>query len=359
MILLLACAPKEPPRVAEDMAAPVVEAEPAPPPPPPGSWRTGWWPDPAVYESPGEAWSRMLPGPVTEPLATDGDRLYVVAEGRVYAMDADGNPLWNVRPLATGGVSVTAMGPAVGSESGNVVFLDPKDGATVRSALAGGPVRGEPVQLDTSVAWVTVHGAVASTASWGHDVAASAAGRPVADGEQVFITTLEGELVCADASGVRWKAVLPGTAADGPTLDAEHVYVPIAAATGHPGGVVAFDRAGKELWRHQTEFGPAAPLSVGAAVYVADRDGHVYALDPASGKEIWSAEGFSEFTSQPLLLGDQIYVGNGDGFLYRIDSDGGVVWKTRLGAPLTGDPVMLRGRIVLGLANGRVVALGG
>ena len=46
-----------------------------------------------------------------------------------------------------------------------------------------------------------------------------------------------------------------------------------------------------------------------------------------------------------------------DLFLYRIDSDGGVVWKARLGAPVTGDPVMLRGRLVVGLANGRIVAL--
>ena len=336
---------------------PVEEAPPPPAPPPPSGWWTGAWPGDPLLESPTEAWSRMLPGPVTEPLATDGDRLYAVVEGRVYALDASGNPLWNVRPIASGGVSATALGPAVGTENGNLLVLDPTNGATVKTTLAGGPVRGQPVDLATSVAWVTLHGAVASTANWGQEAGASAGGRAAADGELVYVATLEGELVCVDAHGVRWRAVLPGAAAEGPTLDAEREYVPIAAASGKPGGVIAFDRQGKELWRHQTEFGPAAPLSVGAWVYVPDRDGHVYALDRETGKEAWSAEGFAEFTSQPLLLGDQAYVGNGDGFLYRIDSDGGVVWKARLGAPVTGDPVMLRGRLVVGLANGRIVAL--
>jgi outer membrane protein assembly factor BamB len=57
------------------------------------------------------------------------------------------------------------------------------------------------------------------------------------------------------------------------------------------------------------------------------------------------------------VVAGQVYAGNADGNLYRIDSDGGVVWKVALGAAVTGDPVFVGGRIVAGLANGRIVAV--
>ncbi|MDP2312740.1 MAG: PQQ-binding-like beta-propeller repeat protein [Pseudomonadota bacterium] len=360
LLPLAACAPThEPVRAMPDMAAP--EAPPPPPswpPPPPDAWRAGGFVGPPILQSPTEAWSRMLPGPIIEPVTSDGERVYAVAEGRVYCFDLDGNALWNIRSLASGGVAVTDQGPVVGTETGMLVVLDPKNGATVRSVTGGGPVRGLAVQLPTSVAWVTVHGGIASTADWGREVALSAAGGVAADGDTLYVTTLEGELVAANKDGVLWQAALPAAAVEGPALDAEHVYVPISSSTGQPGGVLAFDRAGKEVWRHQTEFQPAGPLSVGRHVYVPDKDGHVYALDRATGERVWAAEGFGEFGAQPTVVEGQVYAGNGDGSLYRIDGDdGGAVWKVPLGASVTGDPVYVRGRLVVGLSNGRLVAL--
>jgi outer membrane protein assembly factor BamB len=361
ILALLACATTQVPvRAAPDMAPPAPEAAaPAFPPPPPASWRAGVYDGAPMLRPPTEAWSRMLPGPITEPVTSDGERVYAVVEGRVYCFDLDGNPVWNIRSLASGGVGVTELGPVVGTDTGPVVVLDPRNGATLRSSPGGGPVRGLPVQVaNGAVAWVTVHGLVSSTAGWGHEVALSAVGGAAADGDTIYVTTLEGALLAVNAGGVVWQATLPAAAAEGPALDADHVYVPIAAAAGEPGGVVAFDRAGKEVWRQRTEFQPAGPLSVGRHVYVPDKDGHVYALDRATGERAWAAEGFGEFAAQPLLVEGQIYAGNSDGNLYRIDGDdGGEVWKAPLGAPVTGDPVYVRGKLVVGLANGRLVAL--
>ena len=73
---------------------------------------------------------------------------------------------------------------------------------------------------------------------------------------------------------------------------------------------------------------------------------------------MWAAEGFNEFGSQPAVVDGSLYAGNGDGNLYRIDVfDGGVVWKAPLGAAVTGDPVVVGGKVIVGLANGRLVAL--
>jgi outer membrane protein assembly factor BamB len=308
---------------------------------------------------PSESWSKVLPGPVTQPLTTDGQRIYAVAEGRVYCLDLDGNVLWNIGSSPTGGVAVTDQGPVVGTTTGRLVVLDPKDGSTVRSTTAGGEVRGLPVQLPTSVAWVTLHGLLSSTADWGREVALSAAGSVAADGDTLFVSTLEGGLVAATRDTTLWQATLPAPAVEGPALDATREYVPVSSSEGHPGGVVAFDRAGKEVWRHQTRFHPAAALAVGSHVLVPDKDGRLYALDPETGAEAWVFEAFGEFSAQPAIVEGQVYAGNGDGNLYRIDDfDGGQGWKVPLGAPVTGDPVVVHGLIVVGLANGRIVALG-
>lgn len=361
LLLLLGCGggATVPVRVAPDMSAPMAEAPPVQwPTPPPDAWRAGMFRGPPLIQSPTELWSRMLPGPIIEPVTSDGERVYAVAEGRVYCFDLDGNPVWNIRSRASGGVAVTDQGPVVGTESGTVIVLDPKNGATLRSTVGGGPVRGLPVQLPTEIAWVTVHGGIGSTADWGREVALSAAGGVAADGDTLYITTLEGALLAVNQGGVVWQAELPGAATEGPALDADHVYVPISSSTGQPGGVLAFDRAGNEVWRHQTEFQPAGPLAVGRHVYVPDKDGHVYALDRATGERAWAAEGFGEFGAQPALIEGQVYAGNGDGNLYRFDGDdGGEVWKVPLGASITGDPVYVKGRLVVGLSNGRLVAL--
>ncbi len=362
LLLLLGCGggATVPVRVAPDMAGPAPELVPiAWPAPPADAWRSGQFAGTPIGQSPSEVWSRMLPGPIIEPVTSDGERVYAVAEGRVYCFDLDGAALWNIRTRASGGVGITDQGPVVGTEAGTVVVLDPKTGATLRTLPAGGSVRGLPVQLVTEIAWVTVHGGVGSSAGdWGREVALSAAGGVAADGDTLFVTSLEGALLAVDRTGVLWQAELPGAAVEGAALDADHVYVPISSSTGQPGGVLAFDRAGNEVWRHQTTFQPAGPLAVGRHVYVPDKDGHVYALDRATGERAWAAEGFGEFSAQPALIEGQVYAGNGDGNLYRLDGDdGGVVWKVPLGASVTGDPVYVRGRLFVGLANGRLVAL--
>jgi outer membrane protein assembly factor BamB len=292
-------------------------------------------------------------------VTTDGTRIYAVVDGRVYCFDRDGKRLWDVRPLATGAVAITEQGPVVGTETGGIVVLDPANGATLRATVAGGPVRGSAVPLATSVGWVTIHGVISSTADWGREVALSAAGSAAADGDTLFIATLEGRVVAAGQGGVVWEAGLPAPAVAGVALDAERLYVPVGITDGAPGGVVAFDRSGNELWRRQTEAQPGGPLSVRDHVYVPDKDGKVYALDPASGRVVWTAEGFGEFGAQPLIAGDRVYAGNADGRLYLFDGfDGGQIWAHNLGAPVTGDPTLLGDLLVVGLANGRLVALG-
>ncbi len=47
------------------------------------------------------------------------------------------------------------------------------------------------------------------------------------------------------------------------------------------------------------------------------------------------------------------------GRLRRIDSaDGGTVWSIDLGAPITGEPVVIDGTVIVGTSDGRLIAVG-
>lgn len=373
MLLLLSCATPELARVVTTPApvsAPEVTA-PAPVviPLQPG-WNTGWMDHAAIRRSPTEAWARQLAGPITAPLLTDGkERIFAIADGKLTAFDRNGSVQWTL----SGGLQeaiFTNDRLLVGTEAQGVWEVDPATGTVQTRHVATGAVRGGLGWLGGQAAWASTDGMFergggVQVAGVGRVVGAMAYETPFATdatdsaavSDIAYVATLEGELVAIDANGVRWRSRLPGPASYGVLLDADRIYVPYSAVEAIPGGIAAFSRAGAGLWTRQTTYGPGAGAGRGALLYLPDKDGHLYALDAATGAVTWKAEGYGEFTSRPLCLEESVYVGNGDGRLYRIDTDGGVAWSINLGAAVTGDPIAVGGRLVVGLANGRVIAL--
>lgn len=360
----LACVKNEPPReivalppVVEDVKPPpVVRPDPLP------SWRSGFTSAPALEQRVAEAWGFTLGGPVTEPIAGDSSQAFAVADGRLVAFSADGKRGWEARIDARGGPFLLDSSVIVGGGDGRVHWVDRVSGKDGTVTEPGGAVIGRVVPVDGGFAWVTATGQVNSTAGWSVSAGVVPSARPAADGSTVYFASSDGKLHAVGPKGVAWSCPLPAPPVDGPALDAERVYVSYGASGGEPGGVVAIWRvgadAGKEAWRFQTGFAPEAAPAVHQAVYVPDKDGTVYALDPASGSKLWGAEGYGEFLTQPVIAGKTLYVGNGDGAIYAIDSfDGGIDWKLQLGAPVTAEPALIGAGMVVGLANGRVVGL--
>jgi outer membrane protein assembly factor BamB len=299
---------------------------------------------------------------VTEPIAGDATQAFAVADGKLVAFSADGKRGWEARIDASGGPVLVGDAVVVGSGDGRVHWVDRATGRDRSVTERGGAVVGRVVPVDGGFAWLTVEGTVATTATWLYAARVVPAGRPAADGSTVYLASTDAKLHAVTARGLTWSASLPAPPVDGPVLDAERAYVSYGAAGGEPGGVVAIWRvgadAGKEAWRFATGFAPEAAPAAHGAVYLADRDGFVYALDPVSGTRLWAAEGYGSFVTQPVVAGKSLYVGNGDGSLYSIDTfDGGISWKIDLGAPVTAAPALAGDGLVVGLANGRVVGL--
>ena len=97
---------------------------------------------------------------------------------------------------------------------------------------------------------------------------------------------------------------------------------------------------------------------VDGVVYAAGPEDDFYALDAATGEELWSVQLDGTIYSQPVVADETIFVGDGEGTLYALaTADGDELWTVRLDGPVEGSPVILDGVIYVD-GNGTIYALG-
>lgn len=97
--------------------------------------------------------------------------------------------------------------------------------------------------------------------------------------------------------------------------------------TGGRGWLAAYDQTdGREVWRYLAHVQIGVPLVASDMIVVGD--GHeIVALDTASGAEIWRFAGIPDTLTAyaPAASGDTVFAGPGDGHLYAIDRASGVL----------------------------------
>lgn len=117
---------------------------------------------------------------------------------------------------------------------------------------------------------------------------------------------------------------------------AEQVY-PVPA----PANVWNFDVQGDVV---------AGPVVYGGIVYAAARTGNIYALNAYTGELIWDYSTDDWIDASPAVSGAGVYVPSRDGSLYAFDRlSGAMLWKAALGAPSVSSPLVLDGKIYVGV----------
>jgi len=105
------------------------------------------------------------------------------------------------------------------------------------------------------------------------------------------------------------------------------------------------------LWRSKAggRFWFNSPLVRGGLVYCGCRDGRLYAVDIATGKQRWAFKARDETVSCYLATdGRRIFFGSYDGYVYAVDmGTGKVIWRTRFGRMGTGGSPCLAGNLVV------------
>jgi outer membrane protein assembly factor BamB len=171
----------------------------------------------------------------------------------------------------------------------------------------------------------------------------------------VFVSLLAASLQAAASLALaldpRWDVPFDSASAAPPGYDAATAYVPLKN-----GVLVAVDLdSGAVRWRRElaTSF---TPETGDGRVFVLG-DGRIEAADAATGQTVWSIALPGE-AAAPLywdtgwLLASTM---SGELVAFRA-SDGTLIWRSQLGAPLSTRPVPALDRVFLGLTDGRIVA---
>ncbi len=150
------------------------------------------------------------------------------------------------------------------------------------------------------------------------------------------------------------------------------------------GKIQALDAAtGKTLWKQSTRVGEGiwpfkhkkpgpdarwagGPSVLGNLLVGGPRDGHVYAMDSATGKQLWSAEVDNEVISPPAIDAGNVYVRTNSGYVYAFDANSGErKWVyDQANVPLlslrgNGPLLAAHGVVMFGSDDGNVISLRG
>jgi outer membrane protein assembly factor BamB len=340
--------------------------------------------------------------------ASDDNRLLaepVVADGAVYAMDADsvvsahdaatGNQIWrqDLTPdeedddLFGGGIAWSEAGVVVSTPFARVFLLDSKTGEVKWEAPAPAPMRSAPAVSDGRIFVITIDNQLVVYALddgrklWSNAGVEEAAGllggtTPAVDGNIVIAAYTSGELLAFDvtdgrsiwteslAGGARGNAIATLTDIRGrPVIDRDFVV-----AIGNGGVMAAIDKErGGRVWDSGLG-GTQMPWVAGDFVYVLTNDSEVVCLSRADGRIKWitALPQFEDavekedriYWSGPVLVSDRLLVTGSSGLAVALSPyDGGITGKQTLPDSSHLPPVVANETIYILSDDARLIAL--
>jgi outer membrane protein assembly factor BamB/formylglycine-generating enzyme required for sulfatase activity len=188
----------------------------------------------------------------------------------------------------------------------------------------------------------------------------------VVSGDSIFAWsedyTISGSYVVAlDLDGDElWRTPLEKMWSLAPTVEAGHLYF-----VGQSGSSVSLyclsAASGTELWRRaMSGHSVGAPLVFENRVFVGGDEGTVYAVEAATGNEVWTGHALGDVWGSSLAgHAGRLYFGTGTGHVLCVDADDGDVnWSRSLGGtPVDSSPAIVDGKVYIGAANGLVYCL--
>ena len=257
----------------------------------------------------------------------------------------------------------------VGNLQGEVHSIDIVTGKGKGVHDFGSAVVGTPI-IDTDILYVALahddqsliaydlgQGLILWTAKLG-DIETS----PLLIGQQLFVTTMKGRMVCIDkikgdilwsyevTAGGKMNVVRSSPASDGTLLffgcDNSHLY--------------AVDiRNGKLKWSAKTGASIVASPSVSnGKVFVGSHDNFFYAFDAGTGKELWKQSLGSKIYAPQAVDEQNIYVGTSGRTVYCLKKENGhIVWTFTAGSIINSSPLVSGNVVYVGCADKNLYAL--
>ena len=193
---------------------------------------------------------------------------------------------------------------------------------------------------------------------------------PAVGGGRVFVGAANRRLYCLDAASGKllWEAQTSDWIRAKPLIIGPNVV-----AASMDGTVRAFGPAGKALWQSRVgEHQVMADLAGDeAGVLVSSSDLYLHSLNPADGKPQWRHSlleaafidgkriladmiaGGADYQSSPTVVDGVVYVGAPNRFVYAVDAASGKeIWRFETSGQVSGTPTVAEGRVYFGHQGG-------
>ena len=319
-------------------------------------------------------------GIAQRPAIADGHVYAAAVEGGVSAFDLrSGQSLWRYAselPL-TGGPGAGDGLVVVGSMEGDVIALDAATGAekwkakVANEVLVAPAIGGGMVFVHSNDGRVTAFDAATGERRWFYSadvpsLTVRGNGAITLGPGIVFVGNDNGTLTALSMTdgGVVWTT--PVAQPDGRSelermADVDGAVVidnTMLFATSYKNHTIAIDGpSGQIVWDRENG-GPRGLGLSNSAVVVTDALGTVWALDKNSGASLWQQDGLAHRnTSAPAVQGDYAVVGDLEGVVHWLRlNDGAFAARAEIGGPITGQPVVSDGVVVVQTTEGQLAA---
>ncbi|MGK0500785.1 MAG: outer membrane protein assembly factor BamB [Oceanicoccus sp.] len=311
----------------------------------------------------------------------DGDIIYVAsADGTVEAINlADGDSLWDaeVERLLVGGVGVGENLLLLGTAAGEVVALDKSNGESLWTVDVGGEVLAAPQVADDLVIVQTFDGQLlALKASDGERVwsfrnnlpllTLRGTSRPLIFRDSVMAGFANGRVISFDlATGsVRWNtrvAVAKGDSEIQRIIDIDGVMLEdsgVIYAVSYQGKIIAIDPAsGRRLWSNDASSYTGMSQGFGN-IYVSGEDGSVTAFEKSGRGARWAQTVLARRKlTGSATLNSYVVVGDVEGYLHALSQvDGHMAARTRVDSDGIQIDLQTVGDMLLVYSNGGKLA---
>jgi outer membrane protein assembly factor BamB len=273
-------------------------------------------------------------GTSTTRLSTSGEECGI---SEAVDLAFDGTVISHARTDGTGSFTQPVTIPGTAVQGNHMLIATGESSRTVALAEFLGQTDWAQFHFDAAKDGVNPYENVLSPATvgglqvkWTYQADAESVGNPAVVGGVVYFGDFAGTVHAVDAvTGNRiWSHPGLGDWAIDPAVANGAVYV----VTGGGDSVVALEAAtGKFLWARATHGGVfGAPAIANGLIYAASNDGHLYALDLATGAVQWKAPTSS--TSEVVTVADGlVYLGGLSVNFQAFDAlTGRPVWSDRL-----------------------------
>ena len=320
--------------------------------------------------NPSAAWTYHAGGQVNKGVSIVGDAAFFTSsDGIAHAVAlANGRKLWTFDMGIQGGGAGVAVADSVVyavDHNGIVHALDAGTGSVRWTSTRQAASPTQPVVADGRLFMGDIGGElVAINVADGSEAwrisTGGATGNPAYDGKSVFVTSQTGGLNAYDpATGaLKWHADLGGDQVGTPSVAAGLVFVgpPADAPAGHLRAVDA--ATGSIRWTlDEPLLGPAI---VDGVAYATSSAGDVVALDPATGAQRWRVK-VNGIVRGVGVAGGIVYApADGEQRVYALDAaTGGELWHFDVDASNQCCIAVARGSVFVGTITGTVYRIVG